>query len=348
MTSSQVFARIAVLGFGAAYAPAAFAQVPPVPPVAAIEALCPGQSGNPMQFGTAEESMDAATLSVVRVQAQAAGFEKVETRFTAWSDKLLGIELGRDVPDGAALDQWGDDFHDQITAAGWTVGEEPFMAGYQTRYEKVFAGNAQPRRLAIEVSLHGISRGVTLLCADAALQLEDQNETDGVLAEGSPRPTRPPPQPKLDEFLARLDCEDPELLGAFAKALNLEDAAALVETRLTPEEVTAQADYQYKLVTWLRWKLRGSGAIDEDTLWGIEEDVREQHPLNFEEDLFAMARIVEEVTEAEKAKDPAKLCGGYKGMVAYLFAQSAREERRHAALAAAFEAEAQRRSLSLD
>ena len=348
MTPFRIAATAGLVGTSLVLSSTALAQVPPVPSVSSVEALCPGQEGNPLQFGTPEDALDPASLARLEERARAAGFEKVEPQFTSWSGKMLGVELIRDVPDGAALDQWGESFHDRLTKAGWIVSEDTFMAGAEAHYEKEIAGDAEPELLAIEVSLHGVRRGITILCADAGLQVENQDEIDGVLAEGSPRPVPPPPQPALEEFLARLDCEDPALLDAFAKAMNLDDAGALVETRLAPEEVTAQADYQFRTVTWLRWRMLGSGKVPESVLWDIEEQVREQHPLNFEDDLLAMAKILEEVMEAEKAKDPAKLCAGYKGMVAYLFNQSAHEERSNSALAVAYEAEAARRGIPLD
>ena len=348
MKPSRVVPGAALAGACLAFASAAFAQVPPVPSPATVEALCPGGQGNPLQFGTAEGQVDPALLGSAKQNARRAGFEKVEPQFTTWSDKLLGVELIHDVRDGAPLDLWGDDFHDQMTAAGWAVSEDSFMPGAQARYEKEIADLAEPGVLAIEVSLHGIRRGITLLCADAALQMKNQEELDGYLGEGSPRPVAPPALPPLDEFMARLDCDDPATLDAFAEALTLEDAGALVETRLAPEDITAQAGYQYRLVQWLRWRMLQSGEIDESVLWDIEEKVREEHPIYFEEDLAMMGEIASGITDAETAKDPARLCESYKSMVRYLAGQSAHEERRNAALAAAYEAEAVRRGIALD
>ena len=348
MKLSRIAAASAIVGGWLAFSSAAFAQVPPVPSPASVEALCPGGEGNPLQFGTAEGEIDSTLLDSAKQHARSAGFEDVEPQFTNWSDKLLGVELIRDVPDGAALDQWGDDFHERITAAGWTVSEDPFMAGSQARYEKEVAGDTEPRLLAVEVSLHGIRRGITLLCADAALQVKNQDELDGVLAEGSPRPVAPPPLPPLDEFMARLDCEDAATLDAFAKAVSLDDAGALAESRLKPEGINAQANYQYRLVKWLRWRMLASGEIDELVLWDIEDGIREQYPIYFEEDLAMMAEIASGITAAEKAKDPEKLCNSYKTIVGFAARQSAHEERSNAALAAAFEAEAKRRGIALD
>ncbi|HSM53972.1 MAG TPA: hypothetical protein VK839_07320 [Erythrobacter sp.] len=329
-----------------AHGSAAVAAVPPVPSAQQVEALCPGLGGNQLTFGIAEENVTEAALAQAQERAVAAGFEKAQLQYTSWSNKLYGVEYVLDVPGGDDLSDWGDLFGEMIMERGWAFSEDSFTPLSAGRYEKEIDGE---RVLGVELGLHSTHRGITLLCADGELQLEDQAERDGALAPGSPRPAAPPPQPPLDEFLARLDCTDPALLDLFAKAEDMDDAGALVEARLGPPSgMHAEANYQNRLVKWLRWRLLASGEIDEAALWAIEEQAAALYPLNITEGLVELMGTLGNVLEAQQSKDMGALCQAYRQAMLVTNEQSGEDARRDAALAAALEAEARRRGIAID
>lgn len=328
--------------------PAANAAVPKVTESALVEGLCPGRDGNPLAFGITEDAVDEAALAGLNERATAAGFDKARLQYTSWSNKLYGVEYVLDVPGGDDLSEWGEQFGKRMIELGWAFSEDPFTSLSAGRYEKEVEGDEEHRILGIELGLHSINRGITLLCADAELQLADKDERDGALAQGSPRPVAPKPQPPVEDFLARLDCSDPGLLADFAKAQDLDDAGVLVEARLSPPELNSEANYQYRLVKWLRWRMLLSDRIDENRLFEIERKVAEEVPEDFNGNFIEMMGALEAVMSADKLSDPAALCTAYRNAVGVVAKQSADEARRNAALAIAYEAEARRLAIPLD
>lgn len=331
-----------------AHGSAAVAAVPPVPSAQQLEALCPGIGGNQLTFGTTEDNVTEAALAQAQERAVAAGFEKAQLQYTSWSNKLYGVEYVLDVPGGDDLSDWGDLFGERIMERGWAFSEDSFTPLSAGRYEKEIDGDDGQRVLGVELGLHSTHRGITLLCADAELQLADKDERDGSLAQGSPRPVAPEPQPPVEEFLARLDCSDPGLLEDFAKAQDLDDAGVLVEARLSPPELNSEANYQHRLVKWLRWRLLWSDKIDENGLFDIERKVAKEVPEDFDGDFIEMVGVLEAVMSADKLSDPAALCTAYRDAVRVIAKQSASGARRNAALAIAYEAEAERLGITLD
>ena len=334
---------------GIATAPAAFAADPAVPAIEQVEALCPGVSGNPLEFGTAKADVPQTALLEAKERALAAGFEEIDPLYTAWSDRLVGADYSLDVPSGDPLDTWGEQFREVAETAGWETTEDGSMAFAALAFAKEFSTAAGSRYHLLEIDFYGQRRGITLRCSDFAMQAEAESERNGILAQGSQRPVAPPPMPPLDDFLARLDCTDPALLAMFAEVEELDDAGALVMARLGPPEgIHGEAEYNRRLVTWLRWRLLASEEIDEEAIWAIEERIATEEPVNHMAELVEMMGAVGGVFEAQEKQDSAALCASYRKAIVVMAEQSVLDARRDAALAAALEAEAVRRGIVLD
>ena len=330
-------------------ATAAAAAIPPVPELSQVEGLCPGVAGNPLVFGTVEAEVTEAALAETRTRAVAAGFEEIEPVYTSWSQRLVGVDYVIDVPGGEPLDSWSEEFAAAVGAGGWEVTEDGSMIIAAARYFKQFPATAGVRDLTLDVDLYGERSGITLRCSDAALNFEAADERNGMLPVGSPRPLAPPPMPPLDEFLARLDCQDPALLEKFAAAENLGDTGALVEASLGPPDgLNAEADYYRRLRIWTRWKLLASERMDQEDIWDVEEKVSAANPTDHMAELVGMMGAIGGVMEAQKAGDMPAVCASYREAIVAMSKQNALDVERDQTLIAAFEAEAKRRGISLD
>ena len=334
-----------------AHGSAAVAAVPPVPSAQQVEALCPGLGGNPLAFGTAEGNVTEAALAQAKELAVAAGFEKAQLQYTSWSHKLYGVEYVLDVPGGDDLSDWGDLFGERIMERGWDFSEDPFTPLSAGRYEKEIDVDDGQWVLGVELGLHSTHRGITLLCADAKLQLEDKNERDGELAPGTQRPK--PPSPKkvqaAKDYVARFDCDNAEFVAALSAAEELDDNGPIVEALLGPVvDLEPESSYQSRLGTWMRWTMRHSGKITEEEIWAIEDVVAQNIGWNPAEQFTEFLGSFVDVVSAQEAGDGAGKCRGLRTMFLSDRDGSSNEGRRNAAVNAALEAEARRRGIAID
>ncbi|QYU68511.1 hypothetical protein J4558_27590 [Leptolyngbya sp. 15MV] len=245
---------------------------------------------------------------------------------------------------------WREDVGAALAGAGWALVAEPEFdpMGAPTVYARAFDTATGPRAMTVEFDTPG---AFELRCGDSALIALMRAEADGELAPGSPRPLPPVPldPAALEAWLARIDCADAEIAGAFAQTDQIDAALVVLERRVgKAPEIDAEADYQRRLGTWLRWTMRNSGAISQEELWAVEEAAT---PADASAEILEATAILEltaELMKAQQARDGKALCNGVRQMAETIHRTSTNSAAREQALNAALEAEARQRGIAID
>lgn len=319
-----------------------------VPTAAQVEAWCPDIGLQGLHMGKPKTAQDSAALDALRLPGeQFAPFDESELTFTAWSGLLAGVTWRRAASEGVSLVEWQDEVVSRLENAGWEVVAEPVTpAGWESQQlAKSFEIGGASRQLVVDVDVSGL---YSIRCADAALLDRHEKESRGELAEGAPRPVQPEGSPQFDEIIARLDCDDESILAAISGAESLQAAGAMLERILGfPDDLNAEADFQTRLGTWLRWRMNASGRISEEELWALEDSVPVERP-DPTADLTGFLNAATGVIAASEIPDAGAMCRGYRDLLVNGNRISEAEAERERMVNVALEAEARRRGIIVD
>ncbi len=284
-----------------------------------------------------------------RLPASYAPFAQAELDLTDWSDRLAAITWRAASPDGYVNQRTMDAFRAGMAAAGWaeTVqGDLMSPLGFDAiMFEKDLPTNLGVRRMLVEFDTPG---ALMLRCGDAELMELDLAERDGQLAPGSPRPVVPvlgPPAALPDDSA----CGDPAVQAAFSEDDQIdENNPALRQLQAAMLPVSAARSTGERLTVWLKWKLLGSGKVDDAALWDIQDRAV---PADGDALTGEFTRFLEGANglmQARKAGDRAQACRAFLGMLREHHAGDLRKVAEAARVNAAFEAEAARLGVALD
>jgi hypothetical protein len=320
----------------------------PVPAVAQIEGMCPELGLAGLRFGAIEAEQDAGQLKDLRrPDDRFAPFRDVEIEFTSWSGKLASITFRRAAPEGVSLEKWQAETVDGLVQAGWREvdGSGTIASMASRQLEKRLTLATGERILVVDVDAFGL---YAIRCAEREMLDLYLLESEGDLAEGSPRPVRPATSIGFSEIMQRIDCADPVLLERLAGAASLTETGRRIEEHVGYSgDLNPEASYERKLGTWLRWRLRSSGKITQEEMWQIEDSV----PMEPADPIVELTDFFDgfsSVVSGQERADPERMCQGFRDMLESLNRSGSAERAHEAALNRRLEEEARRRGISVD
>ena len=344
---SRLIALAVLPALGGPLAPAAHAAVT-IPSVQTIETqLCPVGGTTSLRLGHGQAAQDPALRKAFSIGGTPiAPFEEARAVYTPWSDQLSAIEFNGASPDGDDNRNFIERMTAQLEANGWVRAEGPKAFASHMMNPVVYAKDLPtadgPRRFLLQFDAPG---AVLLNCGGLDLLKLSEEESQEVLAPGSPRPT--PPQGH-DQSLANLrpqDCDDPAFREKMMARLTAGDRSGVTDSM---DEASDLERYQSRLRIWLRWKMAESGKINHQALWDIEEKVAPREAARMEKDFIAFAGSVVALDKARNQGDAAAECRAMAALAAAETGKSGSEAARLAKINAAFEAEASRLEIKLD
>ena len=317
---------------------------------AQVEGLCPGVALPGSVLGAPRSAQDPAFVSVVsQLPARFSPFSNAELDLTNWSDRLAAITWRGASLDGAVNARTMEAFRAAMTAAGWaeTVQGDlmPPLGFDAVMFEKDLPTNLGVRRMLVEFDTPG---ALLLRCGDAELMELALAERDGKLAPGSPRPAAP-----LPVIAAPLPgdavCADPAVQAVFADNDQIDENNPVLRQLMAATEGPSAANRAgERLNVWLKWKLLGSGKVDADALWTVQEQVSAHDGDAMTEELTRFLQTGVALMEARKAGDRAGTCKAFLGMMRHQHARDLREAAQWVKVNAAFQKEAARVGVALD
>lgn len=318
---------------------AAQAAVPP--DLTKPESLCPGTGLPGLEFGQDEGAQSKATLEALR-QEWPSGSGEAE--YTHWSGRLFAVEWRMSTDDAAASLVWRSGIEDWLDASGWAPVELPELRSLRSMGSSMAQKTVNGRTLVIEFDTDGIQ---LLRCADRELLELARNELEGELAPGSLRPLVPlaPTQPW--RLPGREECTRPELIAAFSQIKQSTELGPLLEKYFPAEDpALAESDYQRRLNTWLKWKLRGEGGLTEEQVWKFDRPA-EKADAGIDQTI-ALLETMGRWAEAEKTKDGKTMCEASIAILDAMHKTGLSEAAGHRAANALLEAEARRLGVAVD
>lgn len=332
--------RPILAALAALVAPAiAHAAVPP--DLNQPESLCPGIGLPGLEFGKDEGDQSKATLEALR---QEWSIGSGEAEYTHWSGRLFAVEWRMPTDDAAASLVWRNGIDDWLDSNGWVPVELPEVRSPRSMSSSMAQKTVNGRTLVIEFDTDGIQ---LLRCADRDLLEIARNEMEGELSPGSLRPLIPlaPAQPW--RLPGREECSRPELIAAFSQIKQSNELGPLLEKQFPVEDpAMAEADYQRRLNTWLKWKLRGEGGLSEEQLWAFDRP-EEKADTGLDETI-ALLETMGRWAEAEKTQDAKTMCEASIAILDAMHKTSLSEAAGHRKANAALEAEARRMGIAID
>ncbi|OZA93567.1 MAG: hypothetical protein B7X57_04605 [Erythrobacter sp. 34-65-8] len=278
-----------------------------IPDAEQIELLCPGIGIGEPSLGAIRSAEHQAVADALDKQAPYP-LTEAALDYTVWSMRLASVTWRGAGFEGMEDFPWLSGISEALEQEGWTLihaGERLFPTA---EYRKTFATGDGAREFAVVLSSSG---NFELTCGDAALMELSEAEAEGRLAEGSPRPVPPSAnwQEQADTWLARFDCGDPALVAGFAGLTELGRTADVVTERIGhPPDLSAEADYQNQLATWLKWKIQVSGKVSVEQGRAIEDRASADPGAQAHDDLAALVIAVGSLAEAEEGGDGAARC----------------------------------------
>ncbi len=329
----------------------ALAQQPTIAFVDAAKAasLCPGLGLTGMVLGASRAQQDQTLARRLNnLPADFAPFTEAELDFTAWSDRLAGVTYRAASPDGDVNRAWAEALEDNLLSAGWTPLDSRDLASPLAFDGKLFKkrveGPQGARTLLLEFDIPG---ALMLRCGDLDLFEIGQEESEGRLAPGTPRPVAPPTAPPAPLPKAA-DCDDPALLAAFETPNQVDESAPAFRAFIAGgEQIFARKRHGERLRAWLTWTLLGSGRVDQERIWDIEEaatpDDDAQTPL-----LQGLLGAMGGTVEAMQTGDAGKTCRSLVSVMAATAEKDEYDATRDARINQALEAEARRLRIAVD
>ncbi|MDP3907204.1 hypothetical protein [Novosphingobium sp.] len=317
---------------------------------AQVEGLCPGVTLPGTVLGAPRSAQDAGFVaSLHKLPARFAPFAEAELDLTDWSDRLAAITWRGASPDGDVNTRTMEAFRAAMTAAGWaeTVqGDLMTPLGFDAvMFEKDLPTNLGTRRMLVEFDTPG---ALMLRCGDAELLELALAERDGKLAPGSPRPSLPALGPAAALPDASV-CADPAVQAVFVDEGRIDEANPALQRLLAAGEQSGAMSHAAKrLNTWLKWKLLGSGKIDADALWTVQERVEAHDGEALTQDMTGFLAAAGAMMQARKAGDRAQICRAFLDVMHFQHAREQREAAKWTRVNAALEAEAARLGIALD
>lgn len=286
-----------------------------IPDAEQVELLCPGLGISEPSLGAVRSAADHGAVSALKDHAPAPLAEAL-VNYTAWSQRMASITWLGSGFEGMEDFPWLGGVSEALEQEGWTLTHSDDAVGLfpTAEYRKTYPTGDGSREFAVVLSSSG---NFELTCGDAALMDLSEAEAEGRLAEGSPRPLPPPAEweQEADAWLARFDCEDPGLIAGFAGLSEPGRSADVVTERIgQPPDLSAQADYQTRLATWLKWKIQASGKVSEEQGWAIEDRAAADQGDQQRDDFTAFVIAAGSLIDAEKGGDGAARCAAARSL----------------------------------
>ena len=347
-------ARIAgtvALGVSAMVPAPALAQSAPQVSAAWIESLCPAPFSNEFALGKTEEEQAASALALFESPGKArAPFTSGSGVYTPWSRRLAGLSWESELEYGDHMQDWRDALGATLEEGGWSWREEIDFGdgpGWSAMaFEKPVLIDGEERTFIFRFDTFD---KYSADCGEAEMLALFKREQLWELEPGSPRPADPGPPQDEAAYLARFDCEDPELVEAFAKAQTVEVAGPLAESLASPPiPYNAQQQYQERLGIWLFWTILQSGKTTEDDLTTVLINTEDGPAIDYEERLSSMVGGMEAIFEGLDNGDGAKTCAGYRAMMQSSVTEAKQQTAKQIARNASLIAEAQRLGVAID
>lgn len=317
---------------------------------AQVEGLCPGVGLPGTVLGAARAAQDPALVGTMgQLPARFAPFAEAELELTDWSDRLAAITWRGASPDGDVNARTMEAFRAAMAAAGWSEtvqGDLMSPLGFDAvLFEKDLPTNLGLRRMLVEFDTPG---ALMLRCGDAELLELALAERGGQLVPGSPRPALPAPGPRaaLPDDTA---CADPGVQAVFADDDRIDESNPVLRRLMAAgEQSSAMSQAGKRLNTWLKWKLLGSGKIDDAALWAVQDRAEAPDGASLTREMTGFLEAAGAMMQARKAGDRAQTCRAFLDVVRLQHTRAQREAAKWAAINGAFEAEAARLGIALD
>ena len=309
--------------------------------------FCPtlGQPG--LRLGEPRWRQDQALVArLKKLPAEYAPFTEADLDYSEWSGRLASITYRGESPDGAVNVAWMAGVEKNLREAGWTesTGNDlsaAFLSNPKS-FEKQVNTSQGSQMLFLEFEANG---AVMLRCGNARLVEISKEERDGQLEPGTPRPvtapTTPAPLPNQG------DCASPAVLAAFSQPGKVDESSPAIRAlTLGGHQRAEQALEIERLHTWLSWKLRMSGKVDQERLWKIEETVAASEGKdNAGTEAKALLHALSSAAQGQGS--PAATCRSMVALMNSMGEMDEREIARRSRINRALEAEARRLGIDL-
>ena len=331
--------------------PPVYAQEVPAVSLEWIDSLCPVPGGAGFLVGRVEGEQPGDALALLKAPGGTrAPFTSATAVYTPWSDRLAGIRWESELEYGDHMQDWRDALGATLEEGGWSWREEIDFGdgpGWSAMaFEKPVLIDGEERTFIFRFDTFD---KYSADCGEAEMLALFKREQLWELEPGSPRPADPGPPQDEAAYLARFDCEDPELVEAFAKAQTVEVAGPLAESLASPPiPYNAQQQYQERLGIWLFWTILQSGKTTEDDLTTVLINTEDGPAIDYEERLSSMVGGMEAIFEGLDNGDGAKTCAGYRAMMQSSVTEAKQQTAKQIARNASLIAEAQRLGVAID
>jgi hypothetical protein len=268
---------------------------------AAMAAQCQTDRAGFWRFGDELTGLLAAT--------NVGPYEKGLARTTSWSDRVASVELTVEQEDESTGKAQEQALVAAFEAAGWTRAEDLTTIDIgliliESNHVLMPPGHDDPATAPVFAGVSWFPGMLRMTCTSGEWSRLDRAEMDGDLGDGSPRPA---PLPAITAVRPIKDnCADPAYVADIDDALFDGDAWV--------DQSAMRARQALRLETWMRWKLLGSGKVNEDQLWALEDRAVATETDDPEARLvqgMEMLSLFPEIEAARKAGDNAALCPLY-------------------------------------
>ena len=277
-----------------------------------------------------------------------APFVEAWPTYTAWSDRLAKIAWYPDFKEPVKATDWLDRMTEVLKAGGWQEVDPDFVSAlpeWRTpEFTKEFAGDEVPTTIQIQVEAVSSYR---FECTTPQLARLHDDEAQGILEPGTQRPLAPAliEKPQLDPAI----CDTPEFQELMTSNRKLEESGfELGEIIPVVDPDNEAMRYGERLRTWLVWRMTGSGKVDWNRVWEIEEAVA---PPQENEQLASMLGFLADAGEmirAEEDGEKVRSCRLMLEMAGKQREKNAEAVARLDKINTALEAEARRLGIPLD
>lgn len=328
----------------------AAAQEPIKIGAAQVLSLCPGVGQPGLHLGEPRSAQDPTFLSKINhLPRDFEPFTEADLDLTSWSDRLAGITYLAASPDGAFNQLWIETLQESLEAEGWTPSPRRHLAATGMLEAKMYEKTVQAKQGSLTLLVQFDTPGALILsCGDVSLLELANEEYEGRLAPGTPRPV-PPIGGMQVPLPTEKDCAEPELLSAFSDVHKIDETNLAFRKLVAGGETIADLKrHQDRLHSWLRWRLIGSGKVTQQRIWELGDQANASSDAEGMEMMQAMFEKLTRVTQAQEKGDPSALCKAMVGLVIATAHKEQRDTELWIRANAALEEEARNLGLKLD
>jgi hypothetical protein len=315
-----------------------------------IAILCPVPALSGIQIGMEKPLRDESLRkSLSKLPSSFAPFTEATLEITPWSQKLAGVTYLAESHNGPPNQAWSDALAQSLTSSGWTPSQRSDLASPLTfnaiMFEKAVNSTSGSHVAFIEFDTPG---ALMLRCGDAKLLEIQKKEHAGQLEPGSLRPANSQ-YAEIDPKAKDVDCDNPLLLEAFREPSSVDESnAAFLQFVARSDALSGQRSYGERLVTWLKWKLIGSGEIDEDKIRELEDKAAQRDGEAKMSNMMDAIGAMGDTAKAQEQRDGRAMCHSLARIMEATAKVDRSEIAYHAKVAQALEQEGRRLGINVD